>query len=391
MRVLVFAERVHRDPWAQESACVSVCRGLARRGHEVTLACESCDRAWDIKDLRVVPMRSYVSNRPRYALGLPAHLRRVRRDTPHDATLSLTTRARGDVLLPMSQSPLSFLAHTRASAGALAVGKSMVKEHSALIAAACEWFGSHARSGSTMRLNPIPFSTLCPIREEERRARRDAIRRALAIPERRVVGVLWAGASPGGLLRGVLGGLASIVRRDLDTAPCLGVLGRYPIALQRECARAGLVWGGAGLLPASLCARVLGTTSRMDDLLCAADFAVSPVAPPGGADGEGRCGRFLADALVRGLGVLVRRGAPGSATIKRDEHLRKAVFMVEDDRVSSWSAAISRACDRDWRERAGASALHAGASMGIEPVLERLESALAERAGTRAVPGPAPG
>ncbi len=421
MKILLFGGRLAATRWSYAGLVRQVCRGLAGRGHEVTLACLSADDAAWFAPSRVLTMIEYDQNGSDWPAGFAPWSRMVVARAQADVVISTSRLAWGDVWMPLGPSASAWLEQVAGALGPVGLGKWVYKHTGVLRARAvelrCPWprgpdgrrparvavLGAEAAADARAVLAPhrldtrvvaLPFVSSCEPPDEPKRQRWRADLRSVA------------GVAPHDTLA-----LASCVELVGDSlAPVVEAAARVNARLGRSGRQGALIVGvlardafhahdaavrseGGG---AAQWVRVLGTTSRIEAALCAADVAIVP--PPAIADpfATGSAGRFAADALRLARPVLTADSAPGAELITSLPGLGEPGAVVRHDGVeppeAPWERALARALEPQWRERAVVAAAAAGSAERIGPnrFLDALEEVIRSAVSDRSRHGSAP-
>lgn len=341
MKLLVVGEYIRRFPWSPSQWSVQVARALARRGHEVTLACDaledpapllaSIDHPRGSLSLRTRrPDRTLRATHPfaflRWALS------RVR-SAGFDASFSLTPLAPAHVWLPIepdaselisstlrTHPPISAaleLAYRPWLPGAILSERRADRAMKQLAGVRARIGASTSRAGAQRGLGwasawHIPG-------DQEHAVLRAQARRSLSIPSHRRVVLVSATQNRRPGLELILDALAAAT----GDRPILLVMGRRAHEVARLAHTRGI----------SDFTRFAGGTERADALFAAADI----VAIPWSRAEPRATGRLLADALRRRRFVLASRSVSGSELLG-DPSLGLAIEPTGD----AWRDALAQ-------------------------------------------------
>lgn len=407
MKILLIGGRLAATRWSHAGLVRQLCRGLAGRGHDVSLACVSADDAEWFAPARVLAMGPYDQNGSDWQSGFASWAREAVAAAGADVVVSTSRLAWGDVWIPLGPSPGAWIEQVLGALGPVGLGKWMYKHTGVLRARAIEVgrpfprgsgavrpgriavFGAEAAACARAALSShrldtrvvaLPFVSSCEPPDGVSRERwRVELRRA-------------AGVRDGDTF--VLGSCVGLVGESL--APIFEAVGRVNARLGRTGRQGRLIAGvlardayhahddavRVGEGGAAEFTRILGTTSRVEAALCAADVAIVP--PAAIPDGflTGSAGRFAADALRMGRPALAADGAPGSELVASLPGLGEPGSVVRNDGVepmsASWERALARSMEPQWRERAVAAAEVAGTEerLGMARFLEAVEGVM---------------
>lgn len=339
MKLLVVGEYIRRFPWSPSQWSVQVARALARRGHDVTLACDAIedpalapiDHPHGSLSLRTRrPDRTLRATRPfaflRWALSLV-------RSAGFDASFSLTPLAPAHVWLPIepdaselisstlrTHPPISAaleLAYRPWLPGAILSERRAGRAMKQLAGVRARIGASPSRAGARQGLGwasawHIPG-------DQEHAVLRAQARRALSIPSHRRVVLVSATQNRREGLQFVLDALAAAT----GDRPILLVMGRRAHEVATLAHARGI----------SDSTRFAGGTERADALFAAADI----VAIPWSRTEPRATGRLLADALRRRRFVLASSSVSGSELLG-DPSLGFAIEPTRD----AWRDALAQ-------------------------------------------------
>jgi len=370
MRVLVLIERVRRMPWHHSRWAVQIARGLAGRGHSVTLACDGISDPEETGRVRLVVRRPPSSLLKRQPLRFAAWARGLVNGGGHDASLSLTPLADADVWAPVGPPEHDEAARlVRANVVSAALNGLTRPWIPAGVIAASD---AQRRARVTQpivarigRVRPAPgetalgcAATLDPTEHLDalrRRARAilgiagEVLVIAMAIThhERPGLGELIPALGPA--LRG--------------SGAELLVVTTGPRTMHERLRRTGVR------------VHVLGTTTRPAIFLAASDVVVVPQTA-----GPGATGRLVADAVRAGRPVLCARGASGDGLIDSPAPDSPAPGRIVVPIARGWLGALPLALDPAWRREAALGARRLGPTLTLDRMLDRLEPVLEEAA-----------
>lgn len=419
MKILIIGGRLDATRWSHAGLLRQVCRGLASRGHEVTLACISADEAAYFAPARIIAMGEYDQNGTDWPTGFASWTRVVIAGSGPDVVLSTSRLAWGDVWMPLGPSASAWIESVARALGPVGLGKWLYKHPGVLRARALEasrpWprgsggrrpsrvavFGAEAAgcakaalAGHRLdtRVVALPFVASTEARDD---AQREGWRVRLRVAADVGASDTFALASCVGLVGGSLSPIFEAARLVNER---LGRTGRQGNLIVGVLARDAFHAHDAGVRAAAAeWVRVLGTTASVEGALAACDVALLPPALIPDPFLMGASGRFAADALRLGKPVLAADGASGAELIESLPGLGDPGALVRHDGVepphAPWERALARAMEPQWRDRAVVAAAAAGGLGRIGPnrfidALEVvLEGSMAEA--RRAVPGAA--
>ncbi|MBI1338181.1 MAG: glycosyltransferase [Phycisphaera sp.] len=372
-KVAIFTE--YLDPRARGSNrhVYEVAKGLAQRGHHVTVLAGYVPAA--IKDQPFEIVRR--SKRKHFGLASAYLHARWAKDQVNsntfDAVLSMTPNAPGHVVQVLGGAYTHHLQRMRQSRRGLAgllrnavqwcslkhrVYRSM--ERSALRSPLVRKIVVHGRYDEAGFKNDTRLTVLtmgiaqerppAPQRIELRRV----IRAALNIPQEATV-FLYAGITP---TRHALATLLNAVQRIAVNARPIHVIlaGCVKYPQQRMAADLG-VRG---------CVTFVGFTRGIDELFCASDVALLPTY-------HDPVGRFGFEAMAFGLPLIVSRHTGVAETVEREE---AGIVIHNPDDVEELVKAMSAMCDVDQRAHYAASAQLVRSSLSMDRHIEDLEKLL---------------
>ena len=413
MKILIIAGRLAATRWSYAGLLRQMCRGLAGRGHEVTLACISADDAAWFAPARVVAMSTYDQNGSDWPPSFAGWSRRVVAGVGADVVISTSRLAWGDVWMPLGPSASAWLEQVAGALGPVGLGKWVYKHTGVLRARAVEtrrpWpkgidgrrpakvavFGAEAAGSARAvlashrldtRVVALPFVASCEVPADLQRERwRVELRRRLGVGAgdtlalASCVGLVGDSMSP--IFEAAARVNARLGRTGREGKLVVGVLARDAFHAHDAAVRSET--GGAAEF-----VRVLGTTARVEAALSAADVAVVPPAQIPDPFATGSAGRFAADALRLARPVIVADGAPGADLVTSLPGLGEPGAVVRHDGIeplaTSWERALARAMEVQWKERALVAAAAAGgpeklgAARFIDAMEGVMEGAMAE-------------
>lgn len=401
MNVLVVAGRLPGPPWTVTGTVGLVARGLAARGHAVTVACQGVDDAEALAPFTVVARAPYEQNGSDWPPGLGAWARRVAARGGFDAVLSLSRCAGGDVWMPLGPAPGAWMSGVIEALGPVGLAKGLYRHPGVLTAprgapgggprpARIAVIGRAGRDAARAALAPhrldtrvvaLPFFSAVRAPDALTRERwRAELRSAIGVRELDTLALVSCVGHVGGSLASVLSALPRVNGNAARGGSCVALVLARDVYHAHDCAvRAGCAqW-----------VRVLGPTSRIAPALAACDVALVPEPAPMGADAfsRGDTGRFAADALRMARPVLAEPFAPGAELVRAVAAGGEPGLVVRCDGVepaaTAWARALAKAMDRAWRDRATLAAAAAGEDLGenafLDALDETLHAAVAER------------
>lgn len=382
MKLLILTEYIRRTPTAVSAWAVEIARGMAARGYDVTVACDSLDDAGMLGGLPLVvhrPLRSHLGASP---FQFQRWARWVKSGWRDGVCLSLTPLLPGDLWLPMgprawdtvralvqTMKPVSaamelvqlpWLPAARA-AERIAVGEAGRYSVTRLSIGPAPRKLTTARLGYASRFDPPD-----PAAQADLRAR---TRQLLGINEHRsVILASVLHAERAGLVP-FFQGVAQVRKERSHGLPVVLVAGRAGAGIERIVKQAGCLDA----------ARFLGRTERIDALLAACDLAAAPLLQS--ASAQGSTGRFIADALRLGRPVIALRRTPGSELLQPEGPDPVGPgWIVEQSDVQGWILGLNTALSEDWLAHRTPVAKAAGASLSMDALITRLEHHVRERA-----------
>lgn len=386
MRILVFCEFPRVYPWSPSAWAGDLVRGLARRGHDITVACDGAEDPASLAPARVLMRAPFRHKDQRRPLAFLRFARRTRRHEPHDASLSLTRLAPADVWVPIGPTELGGLAAAARGRSLISAGfelahrlwlpEACLAERLARLGSGCACrarLGDGAHEPGVIDLGTASRLDL-PAEPGASRLRRRT-RDLLGLGEHRAAILLSVAHATGPEFAPMLEGLGRARRARSAAPPVLLVAGHRAFPAHDAAVRAGCAES----------VRLLGATARMDAALAASDAAAA------GFPGAGASARFVADALRAGRPVLVARDAPGASLVAHAPEPRPGL-VVEDLTAAGWHAAFERLLDPGWRAAASLAARALAPSLAMDALVERLERLLIQaHAHRHPVPSPATG
>lgn len=367
MKILVLTEYVSHRPWAPDRWAIVLARELAHRGHNVTLACDGRDDAHDLDGLDPIVRRPTRDRSARQPLRFATWAGRILRDADHDASVSFTSLAPGDLWIPVGPTEPERL-KAMISPNLLSVGIDLVGRPwipSASVAALRARLGRSARHATRRRLGAsqdtnsgLGYAGLVDVGSTHDR---DSVRRALGVgldAPAALVSALRIG-SPG--LDELLGGLSQVCsRRGAAKTPVLVLIGHAQYTLMQRVVRFGVEEH----------VRIIGAAQRIEHLLSACDAAIAPFAAA-----TNSTGRFVADSLCCGTPVLCAPDAPGAELIRAENGLTPG-RLLPGRTEPEWRAALECLSDKSWLDSCSAAAADAGAMLTTDAIAERMETLL---------------
>ena len=411
MKVLIIGGNLAATRWSHSGLIRQLCRGLAGRGHDVTLACMSADDPAWFAPARLISMAPYDHSASDWPAGFARWTRVVVAAARADVVISTSRLAWGDVWLPLGPSASAWIQQVTGALGPVGLGKWVYKHTGVLAARAVEarrpWprgigsarpsrvavFGTEAAANARealaahrldTRVVALPFVASCEPPDDLARERdRIELRRAAGARATDTFGLVSSvelvGEALGPMLQAIAQVNARLGRTGREGKFILGVLARDAFHAHDAAVRAG----------AADAVRVLGTTDRIVSVLGACDVAIVPPAAIPDAFVTGSAGRFAADALRLARPVLAADGAPGAELLASLPGLGPAGAVVRHDGVepasAPWERAIARAMEPQWQDRAMVAAAAAGAPerIGSAQFFDALEDAIDTAIGER--------
>ena len=369
MKVLVFDEYIGPLPWSPGAWTIEIARGLALRGHEVTVACDNAFDPAALAPARVLVRNPERRGEDRQPLAFRRWAIRTARMIGAEVSLSLTHAAPADFFLPIGPTSLGEFALVWRTQPPLSAAFETVQRSWLPAAAIADALGGGARRlafaestegrtglGYASRFDPPGPAALADLRSRTRVL--------LGIDAARPVILVSAVHAERHGLAPMLEGFRLLRPERSAGAPVLLAAGESAYTIHSAAVAAGC----EGAL------RAVGATARMDALLAACDVAAAPLA------GAARscAGRFIADALRMGRPVLAERAACGAELLLgTGPPATRAGVVLDTARASIWRGAFEKALSEPWRARAAAAAAAIGRGLGMGEFLSRLEAALA--------------
>lgn len=393
MKILVLAARVPRRHWSDSDFLADLLVSLARRGHAVELVADCVEEPsmFDAPHLTLRALHPYENTAPRAPRELARTLRRRLDHGGYDVALSTTGLVPAGVWMPIEPNAMSWLNHAAQALPPHSLALTLIRHHVAFAGAIAERLalrGARPGPGGVRRVVAIgaqaadrlraglPRLSACVVDAgyaarsapgadaAELRAR---TRAALRIePDRPVV--LVGQLAAGRWIRPLLTALGELHRVDALRCPVVMIAARDAFAVHELAARRG------ALEPL----RLLGTTTRLDAALAAADALAVPMTRGGsmlGAEGSAWCARLVADALAWRRPVLVCADSPGAELVEG----LGAGMVVDPPNSAGWRDALERVTDTGWL--AAAAARSAPAGIGFDEFVVRFEAILHQAAG----------
>lgn len=387
----------------------SAATALARRGHDVTLVCESFDASdADADSVHPISVLARVQschragvNPSAFAAFARQHVRAARASgTP---SLSFSTLASASVWAPIPH--LEPIADTRFDDAVhewmllkglrrrlleARVRRNVAEVDRLLLFAPRTHRPRHAIAALNDRSVNIGFVSPLRVPTPVEAARlREQTRRLLNLDSSRRAILCSTDGRSLGEIAPIMAAIAHLHRQRRPDAPTLVVLAHEPAGVSLAASRAGL-----SAIPGALC--ITRTTQQPEALLAAADI-IAIVHRAADAHQPGPA-RLLCDALRMGKPVIAARTSPGAQII--DAALRAADappapgLLVSDNTPAAWYHALAEALSADQRVSFPAppvAASHANAarpsavaraladlhSLDLESFVDRLERALA--------------
>lgn len=376
MKVVIVGEFLRALPWSPSRWIADLTRGLAGRGHAVTLCVDGLEdpreRRLPAEILLRRPTRTVRNRQPiRFQRWARSRLAELARAGRADATLSLTRLCEAGLWAPIGPpSRREFGALIRARSIAT-VGMETLQQPWLPAAVLAERSARraferdpHARrgilgsatepDGRTLALGYA--SDLTPLPDEHADAARSRVRRMLSIPERAPLLVVAATHLTRRGLGECLAGVAA-----LSDEPFVVLLGRDTHSIHQVVLGAGL---GSR-------ARLVGVTRALPELFAAAEVLVQP----GAVIPRDSTARLTCDALRCGLPIVAAARAPGGELIAPNGSPPRGL-VVDDPSPGGWSSALSRALDPDWNRAAREAAGSIAPCLSLGALVERVEAAL---------------
>lgn len=398
MHLLVLAARVPRRHWSDSDFLADLLRALAVRGHHVELVADCIeepamfDAPGAAGSLKLRALHPYENVAPRSPRALAATLRRRVDHGGYDAVLSTTALAPCGVWMPIEPNAMSWLNHAAQALPPHSLALTLLRHHVAFGGAIAERailrrarqgtgprdvrtvVAMGARAADRLRAGLPPLASCVIDVGYAARSRPGAdaallrahTRAALNIPAGRPV-VLVAQLAAARWIRPLLTALGELHRADNAACPVLLVAARDTFALHDLAARRG------ALEPL----RLLGTTTRLDAAIAAADALAVPMtrgSSLSGAEGSGWCSRVVADALAWSRPVLAAADAPGAELIEATG----AGITVREPTAAGWRAALELVTQARFMAEFPAKAAAAGATLDFEAFVGRFEGVLGE-------------
>ncbi len=366
MQIAIVAEHIRRWPWHPSRWATDLARGLAARGHAVTVVCDDIEDPWSLGEgVGLVRRREGRSARSRQPIRFAQWVERT--CASFARTISLTRLAPGNLWIVCepaswgsfvrsvaSPSPATVVLEGLARpwlpfalAGEVCAGRRVADGSSAVVRARI----GHARSGGEVSLPLASALGGVPCPEV-----RDRLRAVLRIADEQALVLVSSVDAPARSLRNVLGGMARL-RHSARAVLC--VLTREPVRVQRLGRASGL---GARL-------RVLGATSDMGSVLHAADLAI--------VRGDGWSGRFLADAIRMGVPVLCEESAQGASIVEPPTIGTGPVGRLVRDRTpAGWAGALDLVLEGSALRQMRRAAQVVGPTLAMDRLLDAIERRL---------------
>jgi glycosyltransferase involved in cell wall biosynthesis len=376
VKILMLCEYVRQTPWSGSAWATHLAPGLAGLGHDVVVACDGLD-----DPALVAPAQVLCRDRARRAEHRrPSHFaswaRRLVRDGPQDASLSLSPCVGADVWCPVEPAAGMYVDQVlqRRNPASLAMAMThMTWLPGALLA---------ERRALATRAAPSPIgvsphdggmgyaSAFDAPGAREREDVRRSVRALLGVSQDRQLLVMSGVHQSRGGLSAMLEGLAGVGASRETMAPILLVMGRegysvHAIARRQGCERQ---------------IRLLGGTNAAHDAIAGADAALAPIP----ATDRQASGRFIADCLRLGVPVVADADAPGAALLSPTTFGTAPVgLIVEGADPARWARAIDQILSREWLEPSRRAAADVGATLSMDALLRRIERALDDASGRR--------
>lgn len=392
MELLLIGEYIRRTPTAVSAWVPDLARGLAARGHTITLAIDGTDDPAIFDGMRTLvhrPMRHHLGADPfsfrAWAAGLRGRGGPIA-DAAINAVLSLTPLVPGDVWLPLGP---------RAKDTVRALVRTLKPLSAAMELVHVPWLPANAlaerlamdearrQNSRELTIGPVPtHAGVVPLgyasRLEQPTAQAEAairarVREFLGInPHRPVIAASLLHAERGGM-DAFFRGVSQVRQERTHGLPLVLVLGRAGASVERSARSAGCLEA----------VRFLGQTHLIADILTASDLAASPLS----GDPRAATGRFIADALRIGKPVIAVRGSPGAELLSMSAPGTQLSpgWIVDKPDAGAWVLGLNTALSKEWLERRTPVARTIGAGLAMPALLDRLEQALREAAHRRAI------
>jgi hypothetical protein len=363
MRIVVLSEYVSRQPWAPDRWAVAMARALKTRGHEIVFACDGRDDAADLTGFDAFVHRPDRDRSKRRPMRFARWARSVRRDVPHDASVSFTPLVPGDVWAPIGPTELgrvrALVRRNLLSTGLDVVGRPWLAPGVAAstLATCTDRRAQRCRIGrSPDDPGGLGFGAGFAERRTDARAQ---TRAALGLAHDEIAAVVSAVGTGTTTIGDLLGGLSLTRSRSAARTPTVVIATRGQHTVLRLAERFGV----------GDFVRIIGPVGDMSGLLTACDAAIAPRAA-----GATATGRFIADALACRTPVLCSPNAPGAELISADP---SPGMVLPGTAAPEWRTALERLSDREWLSSCADAAEAIGGTLSPDAVGERLESVLA--------------
>lgn len=384
MKILILAEYVRRYHWMPGAWVPALARGLAARGHDVTVAVDGTEDPALFAGSRLLVRRPHRTMRGSTPLAFQRWAMELVNDRAFDSTLSLTTLAPGAVWAPVGGSFIGgFISMALSHAGVSAVLETIARPWLPAAALAERRAKAIANKMGTIEcrigmlaapagVRPLGYASiaehwplLAPVSAQASKGEvRGAARRALGLDDSRPAVVVSAvhPRRPG--FGAFLGAIESL---GPDLAPAVLVLGRKPYSVERLAKRHGGLWA----------LRFLGPTAQIPAVMAAADLAASPWSRARGATS----GRFVADALRHGRPVLAHMHSPGAELIEPSHFGTPEIgTIVREESPVAWAAALRSSMESLALGQTTRAARDVSGALSLDGMCARLEAVLREAA-----------
>lgn len=372
MKLLVIGEYIRKMTWSPSAWAVAVASGLARRGHQVLVACDGLEDPAVLGDLPRLVRRPRRTVRGADPLGFQRWAAAVRARLSDHLSISLTPWSPAQVWIRLdAESAATTLRAVRGHRPLSAVLELLHRPWlpAALLAERrADHAGTRARrlsfsASADEQCAPLLMhaSRFSPPSEAESALATARLRSLLGLAPSRTLLLLSAidVHRPG--LEAFFAGLARV--RSPAASPVALVLGR-------RCHTVSAIARSAGCPPGAV--RHLGAAADVAPVFAACDAAVVAGPDRGGSAGA----RFLADALRAGRPVLAHRDAPGAALLEPAHFGTAPLGLLCDGSPESWARAVENALADGWMPRAHRAARDAGPALSLDGLLDRLERQL---------------
>lgn len=388
MKVLLIAEYVRDNPVTIGYWLIDLARALAARGHTVTVALDGLENPEPLTTFATGPLDQGEPIQLRVHRPARDHLganpfpfqkwaMRIRDQVTHDVSLSLTPLVPGDVWLPLGPQTWDSIKSVLMTQSPISAVSEFVHRPWLPAVDMAERIAARATTRRlTFGLQGIGYASRLEQPDPDRVADvRRMVRRRLGIDESRsvvIASVLHAHRSG---LKSFLGAFGHVVRETSGPKPLALLIGRSGESIARYAQRFGVTEH----------VMQLGRTMRVMELIAASDLVAAPLAAAKyaswGLKLSATSGRFVADGLRVGRPVIALNRASGAEMLapgRLQEDPLGPGWIVDANDTTQWSIGLMTGLSKAWLGHRTPAARKAGADLGMDALLTRLEGVMME-------------